>query len=268
MTDTRKSATNATMNFGDALFMMEATFNYYHSFNGETFNQLTNDTSYIAVPYNLTSDIAMDDLSGLFVEINNTIYTQLNNCALENKKPYLFNLNLQATDAGSRIEVISTLGSVSTLKSAMIDYNVPFGTTDYWKPLFKMGKCGAYEGQMEGKDAGTQWNSKLPLKYNHSCCNYYYYFTNIQTVDVYEYNIFLDEVSCFSPNDMNSLFTVFDNILQQHRPTGKTLCTSDVVVQGDASKSWLVKIDIDQPTYGIKKIKEYEQVPTVPTTLP
>lgn len=286
MINPRKSG--GVMNFGQALWMMEATFNYFHSFVSENFLTTTTDTTYIEANYTLADEITLGDLAELFIETNNTIVGQYQACELPNKKPMLFDLEHEATTNGYRLALMTTMGQVDSRKNLTVSSNEPFGETDYWYPVNKDGKCGEFEGTYAGSlDATDAFEYQLRANLRESLIGYYY--ADIFTVGPLEgrwledaplsfdseYLLFYGEFSeCINPTRMNHHYNNFTDLIDNYEPIGKTFANIDVfadpdVSPGDEQWNFYYYHSINYIKYGVlkKKTPKPGDEPLVPTEL-
>ncbi len=234
VTNTNKSATNQTMTFNDAVWLMEATFNYYHAFTSLEYSKTTADSLFIPVSYNGFSELTTQQVTNLYHDVNNTLVQHLQPLLGSNKKPMVYDFELQATQQGPQVLIITTIGTVNTLKIANQTNSAAFDNTDYWYPTALRGKCDIYEGQYYGDyDAATKWMSKLrwtkiiPL----------YFYTNIITDDNqivpedypgynpyqpgHQYLLHKSSIDCLSPDKMNFYLNNIDFIVEDRIPNKK-----------------------------------------------
>ncbi len=211
-----------TMYFGEALFLLEASFNYFHGFISEDFIFTKTDSLYITIDYNLTTVLSLEKIEKIYKEINNTLYYNFESFEAENKQCVLFDFELEATSNGNQLVLIQTMGSINTLKSAKSGIN-PFHSDDYWHVGLssgavdygdiRPGKCGAYEGQLIGHDHTTRlMKSVKAFYYSHKAESqksanmiYNVYYTNVITTWLrYTNNLYegSDEY-CIPPAEMN-----------------------------------------------------------------
>lgn len=88
------------------------------------------------------------------------------------------------------IEIIKQSETEAILKTNTVMGNSddePEGSKDYWYPINKMGKCGAYQGQFAGKRDATDYIESLANNTNSQHLRTlipqgydYYYFTNVE----------------------------------------------------------------------------------------
>lgn len=214
MIGTRKSG--GSMSLNDAIWMMEAAFNYYHSFYHEEIEYTFTDSIVIPLSFSGLDKINIGEMSSIYKTINNALLKSFVNYPDENKIPYLFDLEIEATPTGNQLLVLSTIATKKTLKSGdNLDFD-PFGSTDYWFPgtiyndvAHRKGKCSSYTGQYVGiYDASSRLANRV-LTYHGERSSYNISFTNIFTLNsVNPYgNLFAgDWETCISPYWMNSYY--------------------------------------------------------------
>ena len=211
-----------TMYFGEVLFLLEASFNYFHSFTSENFIYTKTDSLFIPIESNLLTVLDFNKIIELYKRINNTLYYNFESFEAENKQCVLFDFELEVTPNGNRLVLVQTMGIVNTFKSTNSGIN-PFGSDDYWHVGLssadvdmgntRPGKCGAYEGQLIGHDHTTrlEWSVKA-YYYSHIASSqkstnmiYNVYYTDIVTPwlqdgqGLYEG----DDDYCIPPAEMN-----------------------------------------------------------------
>lgn len=285
MTDKHKSG--EVIELKQAVWMMEATFNYYHGFTGEDYLTMVTDTAYIPVNYTGFDNVPVDELQQIYKQVNNAIYYSFVNYKGENKKPYLFDLELQATPQGSQIAVYTTVGSVNTQKGAKgIKATYPFNSTDYWHPAYRYGKCGDYNGEYHGeRDAGTEW-TRLILKKHKP--NGLYHFVDIDdetgsgqdvTYNEYpydvpfayceDYRLYVGILECLTPEMMSFYYHQLDYIVKDKCPQGKRLATINVASGWhDNNEPYHYETNIRQLRYGIPVSYVAEAKPCYPSEIP
>ncbi len=282
MLDTRKTGT--VMELNEAIWMMEASFNYYHGFTGEDYLATKTDTTVMPVAYSGFDDVPSSELSSLFKQVNNAIVASYDNYPAENKRPYIYDLELQGTANGSQLLVITTVGTVNTQKDVVIGTETPFGSTDYWYPSFLYGKCGAYTGTYAGsRDASTEWPRKLRLKYNPQA--YLYHYVDLVTLNTYiepyqypyanpfpghlDYMLLEGSEDCLEPAMMNFYYNGLDYVVQDHKPVGKTfadcLIQMDFIVAINETNYW--KEVVESIEYGVRVLNEADNEPGLPSPL-
>lgn len=212
------------MYFGDALFLLEASFNYYHGFtSNENVVYSKTDSLFIITEHNLSSILNINEISGLYTDINNALYENFENSELNNKKCLLFDFELEASDAGNRLILIQTIGEFVSTKSINAGLD-PFTHEDYWHVgpnwgdldvgATRPGRCGAYEGQMVGHDHTTRlvWSARA-YYYSHKEASLKsalgaqteVYYTDLVTIYVEDLTGLYSGPSdyCIPPSEMN-----------------------------------------------------------------
>jgi hypothetical protein len=215
MLDSRKSATEGEMNFGDAVFLMEAAFNYYHGFTDGDYSFTQTDSIYFPVDYNNLDVIGLSALQQIFKEVNNAMLAKFESLEMANKKTIMFDLNLEVTNDGYQLLILMTSGILNTQKAASpegVAVLAPFGPTDYWYPGGTTdqqadcpGKCGAYAGTYVGKSDATFEQEKAARAYRRGNMSHCYF------ADVETHSWLLDseglfygmDYDCIDPEQMN-----------------------------------------------------------------
>jgi hypothetical protein len=221
-----------TMYFGEALFLLEASFNYFHSFTSENFVLTKTDSLFIPVEYNLLTVLSFDKIEAVYKEINNTLYYNFENFEAENKQCVLFDFELEATPDGNQLVLVQTMGVINTLKSTNAGID-PFCCDDYWHVglssidvylgYTRPGRCGAYDGQLIGHDHTTrlEWSAKA-FYYSHKAAskksvnagNVYY--TDVVTHSIfYHGNLYEgNDTYCIPPAEMNQYHHIICEVIE------------------------------------------------------
>jgi hypothetical protein len=275
MLDTRKSG--SVMELNKAIWMMEATFNYYHSFTGEDYLETYTDSTFIPINYSGFDEVSFEELQPLYKQVNNAIVACIDAYDASNKKPYIYDLELQATPNGSQLLIMTTVGSINTQKSINIGSETPFDSTDYWYPGFLYGKCGTYTGIYAGeRDASTEWPRKLRLKYNPK--SFLYHFVDIETYSSYiepeqypytnpyheQYMLMQGEEDCLEPSMMNFYYNGLDYVVQDHMPTGKTFADCYIEMDFLVGETYYWKEVVKSIQYGVRVLNTDDEIPTLP----
>ena len=233
MTDSRKSGEVIELN--QAVWMMEATFNYYHGFTGEDYLTMETDTTYVPVNYSGLDNVPVSELQQIYKQVNNAIYYSFVNYQGENKRPYLFDLELQATPTGSQIAVYTTVGSINTQKGAKSINSDPFDEDDYCS-------LGTWWGCIE-HPGGADYNAEI--RWRRALIHHYFPRTNLgyfvsdveESGEIEPEDYPIDTVpfscakpyrlyrgycgTCFSPNMMNFYYYQFIYIIKDRCPKHK-----------------------------------------------
>jgi len=188
MIDTRKSGSNKKIKFNEAVWLMEAVFNYNHSFGDGDYLITRTDSVFILVNYNLFDEIKVSEFRNIFVQTNNSIVSKFQSLDLANKKTIQFDIEFVDTSESNQLRIMFTSGSLNTQKSSSLlasDF-YPFDETDYW--IWSNGnstarKCGEYEGQGIYSSAQNEVH-KAVYSINRGWMNRYYF------VDIQEYDGF------------------------------------------------------------------------------
>ncbi len=218
--DNKKAATNETMNFGESVWMMEATFNYYHAFASEDYISTQTDSIYLPVDYTNLDNVSLSELQELFITANNEMLALFNETGSENKRTVLFDLELEATPDGNQLLIMMTVGNTNTQKAGSQSGSsiTPFGSTDYWYPgtihnnqWNCLGKCDIYVGESVGISDATFELEKAARKYIRGTISYHYYFADVKTrAWLADYDGLFKGFSteCISPYTMNLHYNI------------------------------------------------------------
>jgi hypothetical protein len=278
MLDSRKSATEGEMNFGDAVFLMEAAFNYYHGFTDGDYSFTQTDSIYFPVDYNNLDVIGLSALQQIFKEVNNAMLAKFESLEMANKKTIMFDLNLEATNDGYQLLILMTSGILNTQKAASpegVAVLAPFGPTDYWYPGSTTdlkadcpGKCGAYAGTYVGISDATFEQEKAARRYRRGTM-LNRYFVNLETHDVGDGNGLFEGSNddCIAPDQMNEHYGIIGNKITYYYNAynvseQKQFADIDIENQRPVGcKNYWEKTFVMTITYGQKKIREFEQAP-------
>ncbi len=217
MKSSRKAATNETMNFADALWMLEASFNYNNCFSEGDCEFTQTDSVYIPVNYGSFDEIPMAELQNLFISINNKLGEIYNVFNASNKGVVFIDFELEATPNGNQIFINMAMGSFSTQKQGATANKInPFGPTDYWFPgnLYhdvehRKGKCRYELGQYAGVADAESEIERAIMKYNCSKNSPLYYYVSISPLNASNPNTNLFRGfsnSCINPYGMNLFY--------------------------------------------------------------
>jgi hypothetical protein len=225
--DAKKSGNTQTIAFGDAIYLMEAVFNYYHGFTGEEYAATVTETITLPMGYNTGDEISFTELNSIFVELNNTMVEKFEALKLDNKRTMMFDVELNENG----LEVFYTIGSISAEKGGPQECinNAPFTSTDYWLPgdiqdptsnpnYNPTGQCGQYAGMNVGVSDARNEQEKAARKYRRG--NYsspLYYFADLQTIDGGQSLTGLDGYTntCISPAEMNQHYQTIGNVINE-----------------------------------------------------
>jgi hypothetical protein len=269
MLDSRKSATEGEMNFGDAVFLMEAAFNYSNGFAYLDYKTTKTDTAILQIEHGALSEISMDKLSELFKNVNNAIFQHFTDFEGENKHLLYVDLNIQTNNAGFELYVMPTFGEVNSQKSdgtgssnlsPVFGTATPFGSNDYWSIISGFGTCGSASGIVPysaNRDAGTELNIKINA--NKYIRPMYYYWSDVTTVGSiypqdYPNTFTLDAASnykeyllpnecetnanyhnCLTPSEMNFHYNGGMYIVNVNKPSGKYFMGCQLFADGISS---------------------------------
>jgi hypothetical protein len=277
--DAKKSGNTQTISFGDAIYLMEAVFNYYHGFTGEEYAATVTETITLPIGYNTDDEISFTELNSIFVELNNTMVEKFEALKLDNKRTMMFDVEL--TEEG--LQVLMTAGSVETNKVSQECINeAPFGGTDYWYPghgitsgyMYKPGKCGQYTGMYEGVSCALLEQAKAALKYRRGNYNgNLYYFANIETkLGDYEADpLFYTYMGyCFTPAEMNTIYQTIGSRIDYHYQyfnISQNKQFANIVLCGNyfTSGGAPIQFGIFSISYGEKRVRE--QTPELPSSM-
>jgi hypothetical protein len=216
MLDSRKSATEGEMNFGDAVFLMEAAFNYQYGYITLTYSQSKTDTISIPIDIDETGQIKINELQNLFKSINNSIYDLYQANIYPNKHIKYIDLTLDSLF----LSAIVAIGDQDTKKGAWLrakPFNSQQGAT--WKTCsYNVGyfgpTCVKYDIYSE---VSIALNNVIDLPLEGS--NAYIY--NIQSTgwvdNITSFNwadFYVSDIDITSPNEESSLFYFFSGYWQ------------------------------------------------------
>lgn len=284
MIDSRKSSTTETMNFGEAVWLMEAAFNYYHGFTDGDYLVTKTDSVYVNVDYNNLDEVSISELQQIFVASNNMLTSNFDELNLENKRTILFDIELEATTQGNQLLIMMTSGSMNTQKAAspavssVVD---PFGSTDYWTPGYisddiedATGKCGSYTGTFIGVSDATFEQEKAARKYRRGTM-FCRYFVDIDTYPIYDPVGFEGEDSeCIEPLTMNEYYEDYGdriNYWYSYFNVSSSKQFVDFNLKNDflvGGNGYYLRTYIDWIKFGQKKFRELEEAPSALYSLP
>lgn len=270
--DSRKNGSTETINFAEAVTMMEAAFNYYHGFTGEDYTFTITDTTIIPVTYNNNDVIPFSELQTIFVNANNSMADKFEALKMANKHTMMFDLELK----NNELYVMMTAGTVETQKDAQECINeAPFGETDYWKfgnfsenISDAMGQCGPYEGLNVGVSDAKWEQERAARKYRRGNYNRFdYYFVEIETIPLEEpygssiiFWAYGHEMFnyCVNPIEMNQNYQTIgsriDHFYSEYNiPTVKQFCSLDLEIDVLVGGKGSAVTFINSISYGEKK---------------
>jgi len=281
--DAQKNGNTQTISFGDAIYLMEAVFNYYHGFTSEEYSATVTETITLPVNYNINDEIAFTELNSIFVELNNTMVEKFEALKMDNKRTMMFDVEL--TEEG--LQVLMTAGSVETNKvSQECINNAPFGATDYWLPgdvldpimnpnYYATGKCGQFTGQCVGHSDARGEQEKAARKYRRGNFSAgLHYFTDLTPYSIYdEIGLFSGySFVCISPEEMNTHYQTIGNKIDYYYgyynvPQTKQFANIRIVndFMLGIGKTYYFQTFVHTITYGIKR--ERTEIPSLPSFL-
>jgi hypothetical protein len=227
MLDTRKSAT--TMELNEAIWMMEADFNYYHGFTEEFYTEFFIDSTFIKIPFNGSDLVPVSKLKKIHSKVNNSIVASYEKCPFENKRPYLYDLELQSTIDGVQLAIYTTIGKTNSIKSVKINSvggSDPFSDNDYWSIIYSnKGNCAGSGGVTTGT-AIHEWHESVSNYFKPEGSNWFW--TDIQNISEWIYpaddsRLYVYDHHCLSPSEMNQSHYGIVGICGDVIPTGRTL---------------------------------------------
>jgi hypothetical protein len=283
MVNTHKTGTNETMNFGDAIWMMEAAFNFYHGFSDGDYLSTTTDSVYVEVDYNNLDEVAISDLQDIFISVNNEMLSKFESINLNNKRILLFDLELEATTSGNQLLCMMTIGVLNTQKAGSPSGSsiAPFDSDDYWFPGYitdnpddATGKCGNYVGQLGRSDA-TFEQEKAARMYRRGTMSHRY-FVDIETIDIYDNDSLFEgpDNECISTNTMNKHYDVIGNKIEYwynyfNISSAKQFAYINIKNDFIVGKGgYYLRTYVDWIKYGQKKVRYIEEAPAALYSLP
>lgn len=243
--------TSGTMQLDSSVWYIEGLLNYEQANNLHNFSNLNFFRDSITLtPVN--GSLSLEQINSAYDQFTATLQAML---AQQNDTGYhidLADINLQSTGFkdGSVELVLGASGGTNGIPNY-----TPFGTTDYWRWGWDLGKCGSYTGGV-GQDA----TDLLQYKFNHPLyAGQPGYVTDVDLAIVTgadfpsdpanpgpycDYIIFYTPYNppgfqpCLSPDELNFYLSYFDYIKEAMRPVGKTFRNVEVypdVVYGSPS---------------------------------
>lgn len=223
----------------NATWHLEGLLNYENANNNHDMNSIIHQ--YDTLTYDFSGEnINYNELGVVYLDLNKKLnqYIQLN----PNSKFDLIDLNLVKSDNEITVVMISSFGT----SSAKLNYQ-PFGSSDYWRWGWNLGKC---DGAFIGYDAADQ----LKYKFNNPIGNFVPgYYTSVEMKSIFfssypdpsypgafgEYMMFFtsgygsgpgtNNEPCISPSDLNYYLGKFDYIKDLNCPSGKRFKNANVI---------------------------------------
>ncbi len=225
-----------TMSIEDAVWYIEAALNYTYC-NMETTDNVIVDSAFVTINLTETDEIDFNNV----ITAYNELETDLENILGED--------NMLLTD----IEYIQNLDKsgdatfkLTTVRGGDIDENrFHFNATDYWKPIFELGKCDIYTGHAIGHDASSQVEKMI-----NTAASYYLapgYATDVESIYAGVYNgTYPDyfwsgyESDCIDPAGMNYWLIKGQQVAELLTPSSKDLlsCEYSYDAVGGSPVTW------------------------------
>jgi hypothetical protein len=247
-----QSKSGETMPADSAEWYLEGLLNYEQANNSHVFSDVDfyHDTLTVTVT---DGQINLDELNNLYNSIDAWAETIKQQSGNDDFTYDIVDLNLITTGlkSGTQNILVSLSGGII---GSGLNY-IPFGTTDYWYWGKSLGKCGAFTGLYEGRDATTELQRKFrnPIAFPGAG-----YFTSVQFVYAMFYD-FPDDNNpfglymlfyasgngetppyepCLSPEELNYYLSKFDYIKSVKQIPGKTYKTVEVVEDYGGGYGW------------------------------
>lgn len=248
----------------DALWLIEAVFNYRYSFAGQQFG--TTESYVNEIEFDLKDDhIFFSKVKKIIREVNDVVYKNFESNVFENK--HVVSIGIESND--TCIVVNTVIGEFKD--NASKKSWTPFNSTSYWYAGLGNGKCDDYAGQFIGRDATTEIERLahyyFPAHHNkyyytnitkvENRMYYYYYANGSEPYDDYcDFYLFFRHTApgnCLDPNEMNFYMNGFETIMNQHKPSGKYFVTVDYVYESQPPSLRWHKIKLLQ--YGTRNLR-------------
>lgn len=234
------SKDGSTLSIESANWHLEGLLNYEKANNDHNLTNISH--FYDTLFFNFSSEtINIGQLEVVYLNLNKKLNNHLQ--LIPNSKFDLIDLNFVSSNNETSIVMISSIGSEST----KYIYQT-FGSADYWRWGWNLGKC---DGTMTGQDGADQLKNRFNTPLNKP----YYpgYYTNVEMKTIlpssypdpnytgafYNYMIFwaggqgsgpgYNNEPCISPNDLNYYLSKFDYIKDLNCPTGKSFKNANVI---------------------------------------
>jgi hypothetical protein len=231
--------TGETMSIDSAVWYIEAALNYTHCHISAS-EIIDKDTIIAVIPATEDGTINFSDISSSFSSFSSIIENEQNDVLFAD----IFISDTNKSEGLEIVMVYAEKGEVPNLAD--------FGQTDYWYAGWEEGKCGAYEGQMVGKDATTQLAYKANLTREYPSNGY---ITDIHTE---EFNGIVNEllwsqsannVPCLEPAEMNYWLNALKQLANENTPAGENVVGYSMEMEGILGKT--VYFHIAYISYGI-----------------
>lgn len=229
-----------TLSLEEARWHLEAVLNYTY---GEAGNPITNmqlDTFYYELPTN-GEEVPLSRLNDAFNSLSIDVEKAFAACVLPDKSILAIQTRFENESKDGEV-MIRTIMETRSQDSEFNEFQ--FGPTDYWYEDHLCGKCGPYVGQCIDIGAVQVLQSKINLRIPQRACEGYYYYSDIEQIDVddlYIMRYLEDTLSpcgyrvhfygdlkelfplCLSPDDLNYYLEEAMKLINELKPQGKVI---------------------------------------------
>ena len=162
-----------------ALWLLEATINYSHTFPNDYYGQLITDTLYLTLSTNDVGEVDMNELAQKYDEMKASISAVYHSKAIDNKGLVLVNLeDISFKSDEVTIEVVAVTGErTNESPGGGVGIDGPFSPDDNWWYGEDKGKCPPHTWEF---DAAKQLQAKMSLAIPKPTGNFFY--TNLTTI--------------------------------------------------------------------------------------
>ena len=239
---------NETMTLEEAIWNIEASFNYNYGETHINYAELHTDSTFISLNTINGCEVSFTEVQNLYNEGLESLTSFYHSIKEENVHCKLVDLSLVNTDDNSAlIKMTYQMGAENVSKSANI--LMAFGDTDYWTFGNNEGKCNGYSGT---GDAAEKIQNKINNVYIDFMGTFYtdqdyipIYGQNYPNPDddahdnMYDYLMYFNEVfnngtypnsyhTCLTPDEMNFYMIGTKTVMLQNKPAGKSMISIDL----------------------------------------
>lgn len=232
-----------TMSLDDAIWSVEASFNYNYGETQIDYAELYTDSAFFTVNTINGSEVSFTEVQNLYNQGLESLTNFFFSIKEENVHCKVVDLELVSSDNEfAYIKMQYQMGPENLSKSA--DWLQPFGSTDYWVFGNNGGKCGGYSGT---GDAAQKIQSRINYEYLQVWGTYY---TDPDVIPVYaedylnpddnvfdnmyDYLMFFSMEfingtfpnsfhTCLSPDEMNFYMNGTKTVMLLNKPQGKSM---------------------------------------------
>lgn len=250
------------MNVDDAIWMIEAAFNYKYTFTDLYYNDFVTDVASFEIEFNESKITSFSRVQDLYKQCDEFIIERF--IAVEKNNKHVHTVMLQSIDEENvtnklKLELIVITGVDGSSKKTSY-----FGSSDYWSFEEYAGKCGAYSGGT-GSDAGNEIASEarshlVPPGYVWSSYTYMWVWPNELPGSLQ--GSLINGVSydyCVTYSNMNYYYDGLIDIINYYKPTGKNVkycdLTPDLITGGSGPWGHYAYV-----IYAVRKVREDDPV--------